>query len=421
MKTSGWKPWAFRLSALLVAAALMLALAEMAYRRLFPFRPTVLRPHPVLLYEYIPGAQKVFFRKPVNGGARIPVAINRAGYRGPELETLTNRLRVVVYGDSMVAGEYSREENTFATRLQAHLGSAVTTGVDVINAGVNGYGPDQVALRLAHDLPKLKPDAVVQCVFVDNDYGDLVRNKLLRLDADGRSAWQPAQLSPPLAAEMRAAADPGAQRGLRLANAFRNFIRKVVKRVKNLKYKKYSHPRKDVNYSYVMESLDDCHAEYRDYQTNTTAVLNALVDHYDADLAVEPGTAASALKLRLMVAALRVSRDAAAAAGVPWLLVLVPSPIDLCTNYDYQVDAAIYPDYQRPRLSSVLVGLSSANKFPFVDLWPLFEQAGADALYFHGGDDHWNDRGQDLAADTVARRVLAEGWLAAPPAERAPP
>ena len=67
---------------------------------------------------------------------------------------------------------------------RAALMSAIRTrfadyGVQVVNAGVAAYGPDQACLALEADLAAgLDPDLVVLCVFAGNDWGDLLRNKL---------------------------------------------------------------------------------------------------------------------------------------------------------------------------------------------------------------------------------------------------
>src|SRR6185436_5789593 len=73
-------------------------------------------------------------------------------------------------------------------------------GVEVINAGVTAYGPDQACLRIEDEVARLDPDLVVLAVFADNDFGDLARDKIFRLDGDGRLRENHPRLSPKLRA-----------------------------------------------------------------------------------------------------------------------------------------------------------------------------------------------------------------------------
>ncbi len=50
-------------------------------------------------------------------------------------------------------------------------------------------------------------------------------------------------------------------------------------------------------------------------------------------------------------------------------------------------------------------------ELPVLELREPFLAAGAEGLYNRQEDDHWNARGQDLAARLVAERVVDEGWL----------
>ena len=92
-----------------------------------------------------------------------------------------SRPRVVVYGDSFIHTYYVDADDGFAQQLENGLSRRLGSGVEVVNAGVAAYGPDQIALRMEDELPKLRPDLVVVAVFGGNDFGDLVRpNRGLR-------------------------------------------------------------------------------------------------------------------------------------------------------------------------------------------------------------------------------------------------
>ena len=61
-----------------------------------------------------------------------------------------------------------------------------------------------------------------------------------------------------------------------------------------------------------------------------------------------------------------------------------------------------FESYDPRRLSRTLVGICSRANIPYVDLTSTFVDIGAESLYMAGWNDHWNDRGQDVAAREVA-------------------
>ena len=100
-------------------------------------------------------------------------------FRGDELAA-TNMTRIVVYGDSNVQAVFSTDANTFPEQLESLVSLELGRPVEVVNAGVIGYGPDHYLLRMTADLPLLQPDLVVITIFADNDLGDLLRHRLSR-------------------------------------------------------------------------------------------------------------------------------------------------------------------------------------------------------------------------------------------------
>src|SRR5439155_6628510 len=57
--------------------------------------------------------------------------------------------------------------------------------IEVINAGVDGFGPDQSLLRFEQEVDVYQPDIVVFHIFADNDFGDIIRNRLFDVDPSG--------------------------------------------------------------------------------------------------------------------------------------------------------------------------------------------------------------------------------------------
>ena len=102
------------------------------------------------------------------------IEVNSLGLRGPELSAREpGELRVVVLGDSFVAGFEVEQPETFCARLETLLRSRLGRPVRVINAGVRGYGTDQSLLWYRERGRGLRPDLVV-AVFSANDFEDNV-------------------------------------------------------------------------------------------------------------------------------------------------------------------------------------------------------------------------------------------------------
>jgi len=70
---------------------------------------------------------------------------------------------------------------TFTRQLENALKEKGLSDVVVMNAGVQGYGPDQELRRMQRERGEARPDLIVWCLFSGNDYGDLLRNRMARI------------------------------------------------------------------------------------------------------------------------------------------------------------------------------------------------------------------------------------------------
>jgi hypothetical protein len=133
------------------------------------------------------------------------------------------------------------------------------------------------------------------------------------------------------------------------------------------------------------------------------------VDHYDADLALEPGSASAAYKRALMRGVLRRLHDAAAARRVPVLAVVVPAPEDVAPGLPFRPDARLHPQYRPAALTDALEAGARGAGLPCLN---LFEQARAQGDgFYYPRDWHWNAEAQDAAARLAADAMLRDGWL----------
>ncbi len=395
------------LGLLLVSMVVALAAGEFLLRRYLPMEGFLYRLHPRSHYALAPNARALFRHTPQNGGRLVLVTVNPDGFRGDELRR-GDHPRIVVYGDSCVEADYSLLAETFTKRLEVRLSAAAGRPLETVNAGTNGYGPDQALRRFQDEVKWLRPRGVVFAVFADNDFGDLLRNRLYRLE-NGKVVEAGGVLAEPV----RQMFDPaGRGRDLELSKRWRHFIRRS-RRPRRLTPEARDEQRRAAMADYLRASVEMCRWEYDEVVLKGNPLISDLVkDHYDADVSFFPDSEAATYKRALLEGVLREVRATSAREDVPVLLLVVPSPVDICEACEIPVEPRQYPAYDRRRLNAEAAGAARRAGLPVLDLFEPFREAGADGLYYRHGEDHWNAAGQDLAARLVSDRIMAEGWLA---------
>lgn len=392
--------WNARGLAGFVSIALSLLVAELGLRVVLG--PRYYAPFQLderLLYTLVPGASRVFQRPAASGGERIHYRVNRDGFRGEELATERAGARVVVYGDSFIQGEYTELPRTFAERLEHHL-SGTGLGSEVVNAGVAGYGPDQVLRKMEAELPALRPDLVLVAIFAGNDFGDLVRNKLYRLGADGSLQENSFAIDPELRERFETArSEPILERILRAA------LRPLGQ--------PWTPDEDPSARTRRMEAfLAKSEAEYRAYVLEGDDVVRELLsDPYNADVSLTPASDSARYKIALMDAVVAEMKRLSDRLGITLGLILIPHPIDVASHESGEVDRARHPAYEPSAATDALARIAERHAVPYLDLFTPFRERGGRALYFRGADDHWNELGQDVAAAAAAEFVAANRLL----------
>jgi lysophospholipase L1-like esterase len=98
-------------------------------------------------------------------GRRVSIKINSLGFRGDEItvEKPPRTIRIATVGASTTfCGEVSRDEATWPSQLQRILRAAHPDfNIQVINAGVPGYGVAESHRNLLHRVLPLNPDIVI--------------------------------------------------------------------------------------------------------------------------------------------------------------------------------------------------------------------------------------------------------------------
>ncbi len=149
---------------------------------------------PALIYRAKPG----FDGTNRSLGYAVRVRFNEQGLRGANLGPKQTP-RWLAAGDSFTLSPQVEEEETFSQRVGEAL------GVQVLNAGVDGYSTWQAALRYGQLDDDLQLDGVLLTFFLGNDFEDNQRFSQAQREAQGRPAGQPIlrRPQPPLTAFLR--------------------------------------------------------------------------------------------------------------------------------------------------------------------------------------------------------------------------
>ncbi len=404
----------------LATAIALLAGMELALRLGFPepekgpslaaINEIAFETHPEYLVTIKPNLRRrPFVRRTAGGDVVTHWSTNSDSYRGPEIGPKRGR-RVIVYGDSNVFARFSDDAQTFTSQLQRRLQAASPGPLEVLNAGVPGFGPDQSLLRFRDEVRKFGPDLVVFHVFADNDFGDLIRNRLFLLADDGALVRQP----PPAAPDPCLTGGPCAPVPVGWREQLRDWTSSLyVTRAANKTLALAGvdlratgpTPQEEIGFYLAVSRL-----EYEAYADPARGAFSTFADHYDFDLALQPDTRSARLKLALMRAVLAEARAEAARNGVALLLMIEPSSRDLTTNLSPNyTDFGQFPAYRPENLSAAVAGIGESLHIDAVNLFPVYQASRPERLYFSDGDNHWNDAGQALAAEVVARHLTAGG------------
>ncbi len=335
-----------------------------------------------------PGIKGTFTARDVNGGNVIEWRTNKNSFRGHELRP-HHDFRIIVYGDSNIQGEFSDLENTFPYKLEAYLRELTSKNVEVINAGVVGFGPDQSLIRFMQEADTYNPDMVIFNIFSDNDFGDIIRNRLFELDSSGDLVT------------------PGVR------TTFTAFLSSLVitkaahKVMRMVSLEKQPEDEEtQVRRLYTIAGLLDVNErECALYKRTHSRMFSHFSDHYDIDVALYPQSESSRTKTVLMDAVLARAKQFADSKRIKFMVLVQPSSRDLTANSrpNYR-ELSEYPGYRRNNLTSAVNDICGKHDMLSVSLYDVFLQNDPENLFFIT-DDHWNDKGQDIAAREVAAYI----------------
>lgn len=146
-------------------------------------KPSIFWRHDDLLgWSHVPGAEGTYVGpRPWPVQFRTPVTINSIGLRGPEVADLPpGGYRIVMLGDSLVAAFEVAYDKTFAALVEQRLNEISDVPVQVVNAGVRGYGTDQAYLWYRERGRFLRPDLVVEFMSMNDAQDNITLHRMRR-------------------------------------------------------------------------------------------------------------------------------------------------------------------------------------------------------------------------------------------------
>ncbi len=352
------------------------------------------------LIELIPNTEKLFVRTEVNGGDSILWKVNSDGFRGSELQINPDK-RIMVYGDSNVQARFSEEDSTFVQKIGRYLRTEDRQDIELINSGVIGFGPDQSLLKFEEEVKLYDPDLIVFTIFAYNDLGDIIRNRLFELTENDKLI--PTDFDNE---EDQFLKQNNKKFQFQLPLFVENIRSRLLPRSEDVDSKDY----KDGVYNYYKETNEKA---FKIYERGGRRKFSNFEDPFDIDVAVYPDSEPSLTKKKLLKNILERLKELAGKKNVELVVVILPSPVDMTVSNDYLGYEYLqnrFPSYDRKQFSGSIEDMSKELDINTINLFPVFNSNEPESLYFKGGDTHWNDKGQDLAARVTATFIADSVW-----------
>jgi hypothetical protein len=359
------------LTSLLVLGGLAIALvfSEVAVRMLFPQPVGLSHQDEYGLAMHYPGITRYLSQYGHS------VTMNNAGMR--DREHLTAKpagvFRVLLLGDSFTEALQVPFEASLPALLELELGQQTGRRVEVVNAGVSGWGTDDELRYLTTYGLAYQPDLVVVAMTLHNDISDNLRRDWHTM-RDGALVEQP---------HPRMSYWDFKLVTLKAYLASRFELYQLARRVRH-------------------------RGEIRQIRNQLNAHIVQLCR------APTPENIRWGVQFTgLLLVRLKSVTDAA---GARMAVVLLPLRVQLSdSSYAEFVRSAGATPQQMPAGTPqrLMEGIAGPLGIPVIDLLPAFQQWTADSLapLYLEWDGHWNEAGHRLAARVVTRGLLEAGVI----------
>lgn len=280
---------------------------------------------------------------------QVLVRINQAGLRGKELRPIKkNTFRILCLGDSFTWGYGSNDENTYPAELEKFLQIQYPfLDIQVLNAGVCGYGNNE-ELKLLRKMGKeLRPNLIIIQFFAGNDFVDNVipANRAIEVRNGMLYAIQ----------------EPGKDRN--------PLWLRIIHRLKQK--------------SHLVHLV----SERIGYLAIRTGIL-AKIEHFSCQEFTEKD---SSLAVNLLVEIGEMAQQL----GAEKIYLFAPEKVQLLVKLGGPL-----------RASKVVKKSAELTNSPWIDLTSaLIQNNGLDKLYFKQ-DSHWTPEGNKFVAHVVMKKII---------------
>jgi hypothetical protein len=367
----------------------IILLFEVGLRFLYPQKGNFMFSASLLAYKHDqvtgirlkPNIKKVYFPPQNSSRQSVEWETNENGFRGPSLQKDPS-FRIMVYGDSNIQARFSPQNKTFSYLLEKKLTNQTNIeSLEVINSGVVGFGPDQAYLKMRKDILNYKPNLVLLALTIENDFGDIIRNNIFRLDAKSAITFQSIK-------QKDICLLPSWHPKKILSTSL--LIRAAVKINKKLS---------------TNPELYQDQQEFLAYSKNSPLPASFFQDHYDLDLALNTDNLASSTKLELMKNILSETKKLCKNNDIALFVLIIPSIHDLTQHISPTfIELQQYPAYEQNKVSTLTESMLKTLQISHINLFVPFAENNPESFFFND-EGHWNNNGQEFAAKLVAKEI----------------
>jgi len=298
------------------------------------------------------------------------IATNSAGMRDREhdLTKPPGVRRILVLGDSFMEANQVNFEDAFASVLERRLKEGAHRPVEVINAGVSGWGTDDELTYFTREGIKYRPDLILVAMTLHNDVSDNLREEYHEF-RNGRIEQRPVTLMP-----------WGSFAILKIKEwmASHSHIYQMVLRAKRANW---------------------VSTEARNLQSHVGGLLRRTPDDR-----IRVGWEMTSQLLQKL-------RETADTINAPVVVMLLPLSVQvypetakdfLASNGLSQTDIDLFKPQEMMKAIGKSVGVS------IIDLYPALGdmKAKCNCALFVQDDGHWNKLGHQIAAEEAARVLM---------------
>lgn len=377
--------------------------------------PAIWQPHPLFGWWHIPYSGGTFHSD--FNEFESEVRINARGLRDREIgyDNPDGAFRVLSLADSFGEALQVNLEQTYHKQLEGLLAESLDRPVEVLNAGVGGWGTDQEAIFYLAEGFRYKPDVVLLAFFIRNDavnnYGplEIERNggqqqkEFFTLAADGTLVPPPVQENLKTGTTIHPDRPQPAENPPPLLG-----VADVLWRWSAL-------------YRLMMPYLRDMPAVVQSIGPSGILGGEAVIRAHHPTIPIpffvyqNPPPQEFENAWALTEAIITGLRDEVARRDSQLVVVLIGAPEQVYPNEWAQTVA------RSPQMQSLEWDLDAPNRrltdflqhenIPYLDLLPVFKEAAtrpnAPALHFQH-DQHWTAAGHRLAAEAIHQFLLDE-------------